>query len=84
MTPEETTEAINYGGAAFPCEGGEGSGLYPDPGMSMRDWFAGQALAGLCAHHGSYGIGNGPGELADRAHEIADAMIAARKIGGAA
>lgn len=31
----------NDGGSAFPCEGGLDSGLYADPGMSLRDWFAG-------------------------------------------
>ncbi len=39
--------AFDDGGAAFPCEGGEASGLHPSPGMSLRDWFAGQALAGM-------------------------------------
>ena len=40
-------------------------------GMTLRDWFAGQALAGLLSHHGS-----GPAEGA--AYEYADAMIAKR------
>ena len=31
---------IDNGGPAFPCEGGEASGLYPNPGMTLRDWFA--------------------------------------------
>lgn len=56
-----------------PWHGGE-------PGMTLRDWFAGQALAGAMSAHGSYGIGNGPGEVADRAYQLADAMLAARKV----
>ena len=31
---------IDDGGPVFPCEGGEFSGLHPDPGMSLRDYFA--------------------------------------------
>lgn len=31
---------INTGGAAFPCEGGSDSGLFADPGMTLRDYFA--------------------------------------------
>lgn len=34
---------INTGGAAFPCEGGTDSGLHPDAGMSLRDYFAANA-----------------------------------------
>jgi hypothetical protein len=54
-----------------------GSSVQMD-GMSLRDWFAGQALAGLTAcpncpkdfdeHH-----------MAASAYELADAMLAARK-----
>ncbi|WP_455296425.1 hypothetical protein [Brucella pituitosa] len=35
---------IKTGGAAFPCEGGSESGLYADPGMTLRDYFAANAL----------------------------------------
>lgn len=38
------SKKINDGGPAFPCEGGPESGLYPDSGMSLRDWFAGMAM----------------------------------------
>lgn len=48
------------------------------PGMSLRDWFAGQALAGMLAYHGSYGCGNGPGNNVARAYEHADAMLVER------
>lgn len=46
--------------------------------QATRDWMAGQALVGLCSYSGSYGATNGPGDLATRAYEIADAMIGAR------
>jgi hypothetical protein len=40
---------INDGGPAFPQA--EVDQSWPQaPGMSLRDWFAGQALAGLCAN----------------------------------
>jgi hypothetical protein len=58
-------------------------------GMSIRDWFAGQALAGLCANPGGPFQANGMsgwaitnctvGDIANLAVEIADAMIAARQ-----
>lgn len=62
---------IEDGGSAFPCEGGENSGLYADPGMTLRDWFAGQALA-------SFGQGDTEKDRAAFAYRIADAMIAQR------
>lgn len=79
------------GGPAFPTEGemrphgGTGrpiSALKMSGGMSLRDYFAGQALAGLMAtvdsidpskvDHRTAGI------LAGVAYETADAMLAAR------
>lgn len=73
---------INTGGAAFPCEGGSDSGLFADPGMSLRDYFAAKALNGLLAGQfrdtGSLNLN----ELPEEAYRIADAMIAARE-GGA-
>ena len=45
-------------------------------GMSLRDWFAGQALMGAVAH----GTGGCTAEyLASDSYQIADAMLAARK-----
>ena len=64
------------GGHAFPTlfiEPQHGSGYQ---GMSLRDWFAGQALMGAVAH----GTGGCTAEyLASDSYQIADAMIAARK-----
>lgn len=76
---------IEDGGSAFPIEGGEMSGLHSDPGMSLRDWFAGQALAGQWVGRESDFIAlTAPTALnvAESAYRIADAMIAARKTGG--
>jgi hypothetical protein len=40
-----STQNINDGGPAFPCEGGHSSGLYPAPGMTLRDYFAANCQA---------------------------------------
>lgn len=73
---------IDEGGPAFPGQPWpDKAGVYEKaPGMSLRDWFAGQALAGICAHPDT---GNAPpceGE-ARVAYAFADAMLAARKRG---
>lgn len=47
-------------------------------GMSLRDHFAGQIAAGMAAHSGTMGASFGPGDIADRSYQIADAMLAAR------
>ena len=47
-------------------------------GMSLRDWFAGQALAGLRSNSDESG-GVSAEDLAECAYIQADAMIAARK-----
>lgn len=44
-------------------------------GMSIRDYFAGQAMALVLSQDGSRIAGS----LAEKAYEIADAMLAARK-----
>lgn len=62
----------NDGGPAFP-------GAFDQPaGMSMRDWFAGQAMAGWLA---SFGPDDGcrASVIADFSYEIADAMLVARE-----
>lgn len=70
------------GGPAFPQGVAEilGRGATSDefgfPGMSLRDWFAGQALIGLLACPDI--ILGGPKDYASRAFEHADAMLAER------
>ena len=64
----------NDGGPAFPdaVAVSPSGGVYygTSAGMSLRDWFAGQALAGLCTSN--------PGYAAKQAYQHADAMIAER------
>ena len=63
---------------AFPCETSgdpngfqSGAALWTYPGMTLRDWFAGQALA--TCHPDS------PQKLAWWAYQIADARLAERE-----
>jgi hypothetical protein len=68
------------GGAAYPrtCD----VSFNGEEGMSLRDYFAGQALAGICAN--SYtpwspdAADISDATLAKSAYDLADAMIAAR------
>ena len=48
------------------------------PGMTLRDWFAGQALSGLAASWQSERWARGK-DFAEAAYEQADAMMEARK-----
>jgi hypothetical protein len=71
------------GGSAFP-------NITPDmnvdggPGMTLRDWFAGQALAGWLAsyskdaHHPASEGENQSEHLAGFSYDLADAMMAER------
>jgi hypothetical protein len=62
--------AINDGGPAFPIENGNWN---ISGGMSLRDYFAGQALD-LASHDLTE-----PDHVAERAYRIADAMIVQRE-----
>ncbi|MEN5248475.1 hypothetical protein [Brucella pseudintermedia] len=81
-------EEIKTGGAAFPVtfEGGSNNGDAPffHQGMTLRDYFAGQALAGIYANKGAPVIAtyDSPQGRAVICYAMADAMIAARE-GGA-
>lgn len=75
----------NTGGPAFPCEGGQrvavGNDLrkmLPSQGMSMRDYFAAKAMAGICAHRDNWGFPSSQA-VAKEAYDIADAMLEARE-----
>ena len=80
-------DKIDEGGFAFPMneKNSAGSHYHSHSGMSLRDWFAGQALAGLMAHpfeDGSDFLHDaGPAAAAYQSYRMADAMIAARKAG---
>lgn len=47
-------------------------------GLTMRDWFAGQVLAGLMADH-TYN--EEAAEIAETCYEVADAMLKEREDG---
>lgn len=55
---------------------GEASRVIPEGGLSLRDWFAGQALAG--ASTAEYGRAM---NVANEAYRLADAMLAVREGG---
>jgi hypothetical protein len=69
----------NDGGPAFPfqCQGAT-TGLEIYYGMSLRDWFAGQAMP-----YASKGGNRTAEAIARRAYYIADSMLAERAKGGA-
>jgi hypothetical protein len=81
--------AINNGGPAFPCP------VEFDPnnqlvshgsfGMTLRDWFAGQALSQIGNEYVGRGLVNRQAQehaliLAAHAYNIADAMLKAREV----
>lgn len=84
---------IDDGGSAFPVpeENFLSNGTYSNAGMTLRDWFAGQALAGIYAcrdlqlatihDQAKTGSGDFDACMAKQAYSQADAMIAARKAG---
>lgn len=81
---------IDNGGQAFPCLERGGNGLdLTDGGMSMRDYFAAKALPIMWdAYDKGYCGLNDKDEpnvktIASGAYQLADAMLRARKEGGA-
>ena len=72
----------NDGGAAFPTEPrGPAYGKHHD-GMTLRDWFAGQALAGMkppTVYVGAEETKQSFRRQAQDAYWLADAMLEARK-----
>ena len=81
------TDNIDDGGPAFPTKPNTQPGFYLHHGMSLRDWFAGQALPAVIA---ATGAGQHMPATRDSdthiefaitrdAYFIADAMLAARK-----
>lgn len=75
------TPQVNDGGPAFPCEeqircNGEVVDTRKFTGMTLRDYFAGQALAGLLVNQGAkFWDGD-----ARNAYAAADAMIKEREV----
>lgn len=77
------SNTIPDGGPAFPCieviEYGSGPREESHAGMSLRDYFAGRALAGIEASQGNNGhFVSTVDKVAVRCFELADAMLAAR------
>ena len=66
---------MNTKESAFPLVEPVNSGATVHPGMTLRDWFAGQALTGIIA----LDYGCEPNELSHDAYLIADAMLEYRK-----
>jgi len=75
----ETLAPIENGGPAFPLQDWDEciQTHRTETGMTLRDWFAGQALAAL--PHIGCGADLTPTELALSAYQMADAMLKARK-----
>ncbi len=65
---------------AFPVQD---CAAYQYPGMTLRDWFAGQAMAsmlsGVVRDGSAYGRGDCNAVIVQRAYVIADAMLAERE-----
>lgn len=77
-----TNQDIGDGGPAFPCQH-QGSTRTDAAGMSLRDHFAGLALAAMIGHENKDGWNRGKSAvpvLAGYAYEYADAMLRARKV----
>lgn len=76
----------NDGGAAFPMLGNvaHNSDWLIEHGMSLRDWFAGQALAGIMTMvaAGAHNLPEPKGAVgcATEAYRLADAMLSARSL----
>ena len=61
---------------AFPEVDG---GRFYRGGMTLRDYFAGQALAGILSYPDAHLVAGTASQAAGSAYQIADAMLAARK-----
>jgi hypothetical protein len=74
---------INDGGPAFPrpaTKGSSGSIIRESQnGMTLRDWFAGQALAGILLNYTTQKFGASEFTVGTAAYQYADAMLAARE-----
>lgn len=72
-------EGAGPGGIKIPAR--QSTQVTDETGMTLRDYFAGQALSGM--FNGAYAWSdNSPDTIAENAYIIADAMLSARQ-GGA-
>jgi hypothetical protein len=79
--------APNDGGPAFPLAGSNDYSYEPNDGMTLRDWFAGQALQSMVSvatEMSLKGIGPAPSPetIAYWAYCQSDAMLAVREESG--
>jgi len=81
-------DKIDDGGPAFAAGAANEFKRWTQEGMSLRDWFAGQAVPALLAELYGHSVRSGKQYEAsvytmgaNAAYEVADAMIAARKGG---
>lgn len=73
-------ELLRTGGPAFPVEKSHDFPGISGAGMTLRDWFAGQVLAGWMANNDAALLeAERDGMRASRCYQLADAMLAARK-----
>lgn len=71
------TDDLEDGGPAFPVTPAEGPNFM---GMTLRDWFAGQALAGRLAALNPGGLDRAASEyMAEQSYRLADAMLEERE-----
>lgn len=73
---------IDDGGPAFPIPDtvhANGQVQYGANGMSLRDWFAGQAMQGMLANQALIDVFGQYKGMSVEAYGYADAMLAARK-----
>ena len=68
---------VSDGGPAFPVQ--SDGWLVPAGGMSLRDWFAGQALFLMAAYWQDLPQGTDSLKVAEAAYRVADAMITERE-----
>lgn len=66
---------------AFPNTGNSVWSMPPSPGMTLRDWFAGQALTADLTAGLVNGTDNTMTDYAEDAYRMADAMLKAREQG---
>lgn len=74
--------AADNGGPAFPAPGlsslPNDNFIYPEAGMTLRDYFAAKALQGLLAQSMGTALGSDPKLAAEYAYAAADEMLKAR------
>ena len=73
------TQQIDDGGPAFPAHDlSDGICNQSSHGMTLRDYFAGQALAGILGQ--KWAEGSTDGTVTKACYQLADHMITTRKI----